>query len=36
MKTKDRHWKLANEAGISMKTNNLADNNGNLIEKKGS
>jgi hypothetical protein len=35
LKTKERCGKLAGEAGMSMKTNDLALRSGNVIEKKG-
>jgi hypothetical protein len=35
MKTKDRCAKLANEAGMSMKTKDLSVHGGNLVENKG-
>jgi hypothetical protein len=36
MKTKDRFGKLGNEAGMYVKTKDLSDQGGNVIENKGS
>jgi hypothetical protein len=35
LKTKDRYGKLGGEAGMLLKTNNLPQISGNVIEKKG-
>jgi hypothetical protein len=35
MKTKNRRGKLADKAGMCMKTNMLSQLSGNLVEKKG-
>jgi hypothetical protein len=35
MKTKDRAWKTAAEAGMSMKTNGILAESGNVAENKG-
>jgi hypothetical protein len=35
LKTKDRTWKAAGEAGMCMKTKEILSESGNVVEKKG-
>ena len=35
LKTKDRAWKAAGKAGMSMKTKEISAESGNIVEKKG-
>jgi hypothetical protein len=35
LKTKGRVWKAARKAGMSMKTKEIPEKSGNVVEKKG-